>query len=462
MRTKMRSAGIVTTAGGTMLFLAAAGASALEIPSAAAAPAAQAEADPAKKTEFFLELRGRAEYLDNFNDKYYGAAPKSGDSSDSFLLSRVRVGLARQFNEQFSGKASLQDSRVFGWGFDDADWANSEFGGIVSNPQEDPLELGETWLRYQNGGLTAQAGRQLIGCGNSRILAASDWKNSGKWIWDAVKARYQSGGHWAEAFYGRTMLHDPDLFSLDHRHGYDGAGLHGHVQLAESLAAEPVLATKHNDRSLDYQKKDLLYYGARLLFEQNGFTADSTYVRQTGSVTKEAEADVDAQGFNLDLDYAFNPQWSVGATFSYASGDDKSTADNERFDGMYGASDKYYGLINLMVWSNLLDYGLTAEYRPAKNITLRGEAHQFYADEISDKWLSYKNGLSSSSEQYGSELDLKVTWKVNPAWTLLAAASVFLPGDAIEEAAAGGQEFLTDDTACSGFLQAAYKFSTEF
>jgi hypothetical protein len=34
-----------------------------------------------------------------------------------------------------------------------------------------------------------------------------------------------------------------------------------------------------------------------------------------------------------------------------------------------------------------------------------------------------------------------------------------MPGDTIEEAAAAGQDFITDDTAYSGFLQITYSFS---
>lgn len=435
------------TAGGMMLLFAAASASAAEI----------------KKTELVVEVRERAEYLDNFNDKYYGTAPKVGDSSDAFLLSRVRVGLAGQFSEQFSGKVSLQDSRALDWGFHDQDWKDGEFAGIINNPQDDPLELGETWLQYKNGSFAAQAGRQSINYGNSRVFGPGEWKNSGKWVWDAIKAGWKSEKNWVEAFYGENMIHDPDVFSLDHRHGYVGSGLYGHIQAADFLSVEPLLATKYNDRSSEYQEKDLLYYGARLLAEwKNGFTADTTYVRQTGDITSSAvaEADSDAQGFNLDLGYMFNPQWSVGSTFSYASGDDKSTADNERFDGVYGASDKYYGLIHLMNWANLLDYGLTANYRPVKELDLRWEYHQLYADEIGDKWLSYKSGLKAASDHYGNEIDFMATWTPNQTWKVMAGASVFMPDDAIEEAATSGQEFLTDDTAYAAFLQVAYKFST--
>ncbi len=432
------------------------------VSTAATAARATEQGDAQRKiaTNIFLEVRERIEYQENFNDKFYGTEPKLGEAADTYLLSRIRLGLTHQFTEQFAGKISIQDSRAIDWAFDDAAWKNSEFGGIVNNPQDDPLELGESWLQYKNDRFAAKAGRQAIHYGNSRVFGPGAWKNSGKWVWDAVKASCSYGENWLDAFYGETMLHDPEVFSLDHRHGYTGAGMYGHVQAADFLVVEPILVTKYNDSSSDYAEKDLLYYGARLRLDMKGFTADATYMQQTGDVTADSggQTDSDAYGYNLDLQYRFNPQWAVGTTYSFATGDDKATPDNERFDAVYGASDKYYGLMNLMTWSNLLDYGALINFLPKKSIEFQIEYHQFYADQIDDKWRSYKNGLDAECDYYGNEIDLMAKWKLNPSWKLRAGASVFRPGNAIKEAVERGQEFLTDDTAYSAIFQLTYTF----
>jgi hypothetical protein len=415
--------------------------------------------DPSKQTEIFLQVRERAEYQDNFNDKSYGAQPQVGDSSDAFLVSRIRLGVKHQFNEQFAAQVSMQDSRALGWALNEEEvWARKEFAGIEHNPQDDPLELGATWLQYEANGFNARIGRQLIGYGNERVVAASNWKNSGSWVWDAVRAGYKNGAHWIDGFYGESMVHDPDVFSSNHRHGYVGAGMYGHVQVNDALALEPLLISKYNDNSLEYEEKNFLYCGARVFFELSGFSVDATYVQQGGTVTTldRGEVDSDAQGINLDMSYRLNPQWSLGTTFSFASGDDKTTDDIERFDASYGAADKYYGRINLIRWSNMMDYGLTANYRPFKGLNIRGEVHQFYADQINDKWLSYKTGLDASDDEYGNEIDLVAKFKMNPTWSFAAGASVFMPGNAIEEAVAHDQEDLTDDTAYTGFFQVTY------
>ncbi len=105
--------------------------------------------------------------------------------------------------------------------------------------------------------------------------------------------------------------------------------------------------------------------------------------------------------------------------------------------------------------------GLDTELFDAYNTcTDNLEKHaSFYADEIDDKWRSYKNGLYAESDHYGSEIDLMAKWKLNPRWKFRTGASVFLPGDAIKEAVASEQEFLTDDTAYSAIFQITYTFT---
>lgn len=411
-------------------------------------------------SELFFEIRERAEHQENLNDKFYGTNPKVGESSDSYLLSRIRIGLNHQFDDHWSGRVSLQDSRVFGWGFADEDWKNAEFGGIENNPQSDPLELGQTWLQYQNTNLVAKIGRQAIAYGNKRVFGPGAWKNSGKWIWDAAKLRIKQDGNWLEAFYGKTKIHDPNEFSLAHRHGFTGTGLYGHYKPARAWLIEPMVFTKFNDDSLSYQEKDQLNYGARVVYKDYGFKIDATALKQVGELTDNSgqNLDIDAYAYSLDATYRFSPQWMLGFTHAFASGDDKSTATNERFDGAYGAAAKYYGRMNVMAWSNLADYALIANYRPHRDWQIEAEYHQFYADQIDDAWKAYKSGLNAQSQHYGNEIDLIASYRYNKQLDFKLGLGVFMPGDAIKQAVDNGQANLTDDTAYSAFFQVQYKF----
>ncbi|WP_319380793.1 alginate export family protein [Thiomicrorhabdus sp.] len=412
-------------------------------------------------TELLFELRERIESQQNMNDKFYGTAPKTGEASDSYLLSRLRIGLIHRFNDEFKIKLSLQDSRAIDWAFQDSNWTNSEFGKQENNPQHDPLELGETFIEYRSPyGFLSKLGRQSIYYGNKRVFGPGAWKNSGKWVWDAARIGFKKEKNWLEAFYGKSMLHDPNQFSLDHRHGFTGGALYAHMQLDSAWALEPMLISKYNDSSQDYETKDLYYYGARALYKGKGIKLDATYLQQKGHVRQSGTTRIqsNAIGYHLDLDYRFNPRWLLGAIYAYASGDDKNTAENERFDGVYGASDKYYGRMNLMAWSNLKDLGLLANYRPNRDWQVQAEYHQFHADRINDKWRAYKTGLQAQSDHYGNELDLTAQYHFAPSWKFAAGVGLFLPGEAIRQAIDNNQPNLSDDPAYSGFFQVEYKF----
>ena len=349
---------------------------------------------------------------------------------------------------------------MFGWGFADEDWKNAEFGGIENNPQSDPLELGQTSLQYQNTNLVAKIGRQAIAYGNKRVFGPGAWKNSGKWIWDAAKLRVKSGKNWLDVFHGKTKIHDPDEFSLTHRHGFTGSGLYGHYKPARAWLIEPMVFTKFNDDSLSYQEKDQLNYGARVVYKDYGFKIDATALKQVGELTDNSgqNLDIDAYAYSLDATYRFSPQWMLGFTHAFASGDDKSTAANERFDGAYGAAAKYYGWMNVMAWSNLADYALLANYRLHRDWQIEAEYHQFYADQIDDAWKAYKSGLNAQSEHYGNEIDLIASYRYNKRLDFKLGLGVFMPGDAIKQAVDNAQANLTDDTAYSAFFQVQYKF----
>ncbi|MDD3477211.1 MAG: alginate export family protein, partial [Sulfurimonas sp.] len=210
------------------------------------------------------QIRLRFESFDNMNEKYYGSKPKVGEGHDSYLMTRIRLGLNYEFNDNWSAKVSLQDARVFDWGFTSDDWYNKEFGQVHSS-QSDSFELSKTYLKYENSNLAITVGRQSISYGDARVFGPGEWKNAGKWIWDATKVSLKDGEHFLDFFYGATMLHDPDQFSLNHRHGYYGGGVYGHYVYKEHAAFEPIFAYKQNRKENElYNSLESFYVGARV------------------------------------------------------------------------------------------------------------------------------------------------------------------------------------------------------
>lgn len=406
------------------------------------------------------QVRLRFESFDNMNEKYYGTNPKVGEAHDSYLMTRVQLGLTYKFNDNLSAKISMQDARVIDWGFKSSDWYNKEFGQVHST-QTDSFELARTYLEYKNSNVTVTAGRQSISYGDARVYGPGEWKNSGKRVWDALKVSLQDGDNFLDFFYGATMLHDPDDFSLNHRHGYHGGGVYGHYVYKKSAAIEPILAYKINDKRNEvYNSLESYYVGARVYdTDLESFFYDMTYIKSFGDYIQlnNEKVSIDGVGYHAEGGYNFkeiNTKFGLG--YSFASGDNPNTKENETFDAVFGASDKYYGRLNLMQWSNLKDYEIFTIFTPNPKTNIKLEYHKFYADEQSNKWMSYTIA-SMQNDHYGDEIDIFTTYKYSKNIDLLLGVGYFMSGSYIKEAATKNS-YITDENAFGLVAQFTYNF----
>ena len=412
------------------------------------------------------EIRFRYEMFDNYNDKYFGANPSKGKSKDTFLLSRIRLGLDYRATDTLSARLSMQDARAFGWGFSYKDWYSREFG-MEDNPQQDYLELSEAYIKksFSSLPLTLIAGRQRITYGDGRVFGPGEWKNSGKWIWDAVKFSWKKDNNFLDLFYGKTILHDHETFSLTHRHGYEGAGIYGHIE-HETFALEPIAVMKANNDGNELYDRSKTYYGGFRFYDTNvsNFFYDAIFIKSFGTkrLISGNEVDVGAYGYHAEIGYYFKAiPWKprLGMAYSLATGDDPATGKDERFDGVFGASDMYYGRMNLMQWSNLKDKELFVIIKPSESLQIKAEYHRFFADEKDDKWLSYRIA-SMRNDHYGDEIDIVTTYTLNKSWGLQYGIGCFMPGDYIREASTKVGD-ITDDSAWSAFFQIKYSFDVD-
>jgi len=405
-------------------------------------------------------IRLRFEYLNNMNEKYYGNNPKVGKSDDSYLLTRLQLGLTYVFDEQWKAKISFQDARALGWGFNNSDWYNKEFEQD-NNPQRDYFELHQTYLQYQNKNVTVCVGRQKIAYGDNRVFGPGEWKNAGKWIWDAIKISLRKEDNFLDFFYGATMLHVPNRLSLEHRHGYYGGGMYGHYVYRKTAAIEPIFAYKQNEKPNEIYNALKSYYVGGRFYDTDlyGYFYDMTYLKSFGDYIKldKTTVNIEGEGVHVDGGYHFKSlNTKIGLGYTYASGDNPNTTKRETFDGAFGASDKYYGRLNLMSWSNLKDYELFIVNRPMPKIKVKIEYHRFYADEPGDKWKSYMIA-SMRNDHYGDEIDTVTTYNYCQNINLMLGISYFMSGDYITEASTKNN-FITNGNAFGFFSQLQYKF----
>lgn len=332
-----------------------------------------------EKLTFGANIRFRYEFQDNFNQKFYGGNHARGSSDDGFLLGRFRAGLDYRPYKNIHLSLWMQDAEVWDIALPDSAFYNGKFGR-EHNPNRDRWELWDTYLEIGellDRDLNLKCGRQRIFYGNMRIFGPGQWRNTGRWIWDATRLSYEFNGGFMDVYYGRTQLHEPVKFSLNHRHTFESVGSYSHFELPDkffNIVLEPFFMTKgdeHNHYNGEDQRMgdlDSYYVGLRSCKKDiKGLDYDLTYINQWGDFSHD---DIKACGYHILLAYnlkEIRTKPRVSIEYSFASGDSNpNDGDYETFDGAFGARDKMYGRMNLFHWKNIEDAQINLEIKPKK------------------------------------------------------------------------------------------------
>ena len=418
------------------------------------------------KLIFGTNIRFRYEFQDNFNQKYYGDNPGRGSSDDGFLLGRFRAGFDYYPTDKIHLVLWMQDSEAWDIALPDGAFFNGKFGR-EHNPNKDRWELWNTYLKIKDLfglPLTFKGGRQRIFYGDKRVFGPGEWGNSGRWIWDAANLSYSFERGFIDAYYGRTMIHEPDKFSLHHRHGFESGGFYSHFDLPGNIGLEPFFMTKKDDHNRytggdgtigDF---DSYYLGLRSYMKGfKGFDYDVTFISQQGDFSDD---DIEAYGYHLLIAYAFKDMTfkpRVSIEYSYASGDDNPTdGDYETFDGAFGARDKMYGRMNLFHWKNIKDAQINLELRPKKWIHIKAEFHKFWLAEREDAWYlnprAYRDNSGRSGNKLGREFDIVACFNLPKGNQIQCGYGHFWPDEFVKKQASSKQ-------ADWIFFQWTYKYS---
>jgi len=418
---------------------------------------AQAEHDP---FHGYVNVRYRYEFQHNFNFKHYGKNPLKGERSDGFLLQRVQAGGRWAFAPNIHVALGVQDARVFESNYD-SDLFYSKRFDHKHNAYEDQFELYETYLEVSDETAelwTFKGGRQTILYGDCRIFGSGSWGNSGGYQWDAIKLSLKHRKHFIDFIWGGVVIHEPEQFSLRHRHKEYGAGFYSHLQVSEYVELEPFYLLKY-----DLHERYTAISGTAvddLICHNAGFRAagdfsplffDLNLVHQWGDYGRQR---LDAWGAHLLLGtkfdhYRWNPILSI--EYSFASGDsDPDDGRMETYQGVFGARDKMYRRMHFMDLSNLHDLQFNLELVPLKNVQIYFGAHRFWLDEKKDGWSknfsTYRDLSGSSGRHLGDEVDFMLQWNLDAVvfdskvrFVLMAGYCHFWPGEFLKNVADGSQ-----------------------
>jgi hypothetical protein len=392
--------------------------------------------------KFDLKLRERVEIWNGMNALNYGdnrpSAP--GKLDDRMLLQRMVAGFVWQPLVNTRISFHLQDARAFGWSLRyslNTDYFKVHAKGqdepyYIMNPNEEFFEINDLYLEHTIGHYTLTIGRQKIAFGDNRIFGPGEWGNTGRWTWDALRLHWSKGRRSLDIFAGGTKTHNPVVTTLPFSQmEYTGAGLYGQFELAKGFALEPFYAWKGPGNAPYARDRKLNMHWLGLRSTGNlakNFSFDLTMVGQMGE--KEGQK-VKALATAAKLSYQLRNLPSrpeLALRHSYASGGKSSDGRLHTFDPAFGARDRYYGLMNLLSWSNLDDREIIFALRPDRRNSIELAYHWFFVPHPENQLINGTLRLKPGQHYLGSELNVQWRAKVNDKLEFTGIFGRFMPG----------------------------------
>ena len=395
--------------------------------------------------KFDLLVRYRFELWDGFNAKNYGddSPDAIGNLNDKFLLQRIIPGVIYR-KGKINAEFHMQDSRAFGWSLSRKNYPDlykignplSEHSFYVMNPQEEYFEIYDLFVEYREllKNLSVKIGRQKIFYGDWRIFEMSQWGNTGRYTWDAIKVSYRKNDEYIDVFGGGTKIHDPEKTHVPFTHlEYLGGGIYSHKKLTPWLNAETFYALKIQGTA-DYIRTQSInrnWMGINFLSpEDKRFSYDILYAHEFGN---EAGHRIKAHGFGLKTVYRFDglpaaPELSLA--YYYASGDKPGDDIIHTFDPVYGSRARFHGFMGFVSWSNLSNPQFSLKLNsPGKRMYVELKHMLFYIPEPENCIFLNTMKLKNGNNHLGNETNLYFRHQHDKHWQLTGILGYFRPGD---------------------------------
>lgn len=395
--------------------------------------------------KFDFSARYRFEAWNGMNAKNYGDKSPDGlgNLNDNLVYQRIIAGFTWNPNSSITVSGHMQDSRAYGWSLRNSlqpevfRTGEKNEGGpsYIMNPGEEFFEIYDVFVEYRQllKNVTAKLGRQKIFFGDNHIFGPGEWGNTGRWTWDALRLTWKKNSYSADVFAGGTKIHHPHKTYLPFTQTeYFGGGFYGHFQLPANIVAEPFLVFKRQGSAAFIRDQNIKrnWWGARFYsIRDGGLILDGTIVRQFGS---ENGKPIDGWGFFAKAGYQLQTVWAkpiLSIRETYATGGKNSESTIRTFDPVFGASDKYYGWMNIAKWSNLDDREIVLEIFPVNEMWVEMKYNRFYIPEPADFKLLNNMKLLAGENHLGDEFDVFMRWQYNSRWQFVGAFGYFWPGN---------------------------------
>ena len=410
-------------------------------------PAAKAQAPAAAPTKLATDglnqsipkwIRFNGEYRTRFEG--IGGIAYKPDSSDAFLLSRLRLNLRVSPTSWMRFQVQAQDSQVM--------WRNPKPDGP---PFENTFDLRQGYVEFghsDNPLLTLKVGRQELVFGEQRLIGHLNWTNTAR-SFDAAHLTIKHGNYKVDAFASSVVNIKEGTFDKSSG-GNDLHGAYGSIEkLIPNATVEPYVlwriarGTKTEAGAPGVVSRPV--YGGRIVGKLPGHLDYGVeMVGQTGSVGTDsisAWAGHWVTGYTLPK---VKRATRIVAEYNYASGDQVSgDGKQQTFDQLYPTGHDKYGLADQVGWKNIHDVRSGVEFKATKKLSMNSFYHAWWLPSRTDALYNAAGNAvvrvasGTAGRFVGQEADIQATYALRPELSLGGGFANIFPGTFLKNATPG-------------------------
>ena len=345
-----------------------------------------------------------------------------GLTSDTYLLSQLRLWVALKPTSWFTAVAETQDARIF-------------FNELVKpvSPYQNTWDIRQAYVQLGNsreGWWAITAGRQILSFGEERLIGPSDWLDMGR-TFDAVRVDLRQSSNVVSLFSSSVIIARDGV--IDHH--LQGNNLHGIYGSLKSLlpraTVEPYVLWRVAPANV-------------ILSENAGLGALNEVtvgVHWTGKLPADFDygTEMDNQTGSLGTYsiHSWAGHWLIGKTFgsaslqprifaesNYASGtEDRASRHWGTFDQLYPSSHDKLGFADQIGWRNIVQFRTGVEEKITKQWKLRQTYENFWLANLHDALyasngsIAVKAPAKAAGRHVGQEMDFDFEYDANRAFT---------------------------------------------
>ena len=403
----------------------------------------------------WLSLSGQVRERLEYYHEYLWGTEGGREHSDSYLLSRFRLGADLHITPYFrlfaEGKSSLSTER--------------ELLGGNTNSYVDTIDLQNGFAEVmiplaEQARVTLRGGRQELLLGAQRLVGPSDWGGNVRRTFDGATASLQYRDWTITPLWAQLVIVDKYSFnessSANQLYGiYSTGGLH-----VLPLNLDLYWLGVSNDHAAfngTTGREQRQTLGARL-WGKIGKTGLDFEVEGAGQFGTIDDKDIGAWMLTAVLGYSLpiaslSPR--VYVEFDYASGDSNPGGNVGTFNQLYPTGHSFLGYIDYIGRQNIISPNAGLSLSPIHSLVL--SLQQYFFWRASDRDALYNKsgavlrpGDTTSARYVGAETDLYITYNIGRHILVYGGYSHFFAGEFLEK---------TGPAKDSDFLYAAFQYT---